>query len=144
MPDRCPVCGNVGRNRTCHPSDDATSRDNLAPSDRLSAEEIGIAAIHAPCPTCGRAVLAVPERAAPAIDRERAEREVQYLILRAGWFRPTAAGQGQARTAAGEIVLTVLQPELRWDIDEDHLTPEHRAILAALAASPDPREETTT
>ena len=32
MADRCPVCGNVDRNRICHPDDDTTSEANVAGS----------------------------------------------------------------------------------------------------------------
>lgn len=55
------------------------------------------------------------------------ETEVAHVLMRAGFTR----SEDIALDVARSLVLTVRHPELRWDIDDDHLTPEHRAILAA-------------
>jgi hypothetical protein len=49
--DRCPVCGNSGRARTCHPSNDPVSRTNLGLAPAPAAPE----GLPSTCATCGHA-----------------------------------------------------------------------------------------
>lgn len=51
--------------------------------------------------------------------------EVAHVLLRAGYTRSEEQALEMART----LDLTFRHPELRWDIDDDQMTPEHRALL---------------
>lgn len=60
----------------------------------------------------------------------RARGPVRRHLMRAGWFRDEA----QAQREADRLILTVLTGD-RFDVDEDHLTPEQRALHATLRES---------
>lgn len=59
---------------------------------------------------------------------ERLRGAVVGYLMRSGLFRR----EDTAAVAADGLILTVRHPHLRWDLDWDHETEEHRVLRAAL------------
>jgi hypothetical protein len=71
--------------------------------------------------------LDVPDPAMQGLSPRLVERAVMGYVMRAGWAR-TEIG---AQPIAADLILTVRYPHLRWDLDFDHETDEHRSLRAA-------------